>query len=521
MMASALFFTLVWSAASAPVPEVAGVVVDAAGTPVPGAFVVARDSAKGMTHLTVADGAGAFRLRVPIDAGVALRATSADGNMIGTMPVGAGNPHRVVVSRTATPARRPSSAAWLALLPDTEMRRRFVLDCTGCHQFDETRALKDGAPRDATQWTADIQRMLGYAGPRSNFPVISTWAEDPSRGGWLAGAMGGRRPGADAPGLAAPSGALITEYDFPNPQDLPHDLAVDARGRVIVTGMFSHALFELDPATGQFERTAIPVDRANPRAIEIDREGHWWVLLGGPAKIGRYTPGNRSWQFFDIGMYPHSIAVASPDEAWFNGHFSRDPEQVGRVRASSGEVKVFDLPGHPTLRTEPGGPVPYEQRIGPDGRIWVSELQGNRLIAFDPKTGGSEVFTLPATWSGPRRFDIGADGIVWIPAYAANQLVRLDPATGRFTEFPMPMAGATPYIARVERGSGAVWIGTSAADAVFRFDPATGRFARYPLPSQGALIRHLAIDETRGEVWVAYGASPGRLPARVARIRPR
>ena len=52
------------------------------------------------------------------------------------------------------------------------------------------------------------------------------------------------------------------------------------------------------------------------------------------------------------------------------------------------------------------------------------------------------------------------------------------------------------------------------------FDPGTGRFTSYPLPSRGALVRHLAIDPRTHEVWVAYGASPGPLGARIARVRP-
>ena len=30
----------------------------------------------------------------------------------------------------------PTSAAWLSLLPDGLEKRQFILDCTGCHQFD-------------------------------------------------------------------------------------------------------------------------------------------------------------------------------------------------------------------------------------------------------------------------------------------------------------------------------------------------------------------------------------------------
>jgi len=514
---SALFALAVASSPSSPI---VGRVHDPAGRPAGGVLVVLRDSSGGQTHLAVTGGDGGFRFPDLAAGDLTLTATTADGRATAHVrkvdrEAGA---LAVALAPADTPGRRATSAAWLARLPDGEVRRRFILDCTGCHQFDDSRALKDGAPRAATQWAVDIQRMLGYAGPRSSFPVISTWAEGPAAE-WLGTALSkADRPEAGYSTELA-SNAVITEFDFPTAGDLPHDLAVDRDGRVVVTGMFSNVMERLDPRTGAFERIEIPVPQANPRAVEIDQAGDWWVLLGRPGKVGRFRPADESWSFFDIGLYPHSIAVADDGHVWYNGHFTRDPEQIGRITPASGAVDVFPLAAHPTMRTVPGGPIPYEQRIGPDGRVWVSELQGNRLVAYDPASGESRAYALPTSWSGPRRFDVDREGRLWIPAYAANLLVRLDPASGRFEEIPLPLAGATPYIARVEPGTGAVWIGTSAADAVFRYDPATGRFETYPLPSQGALIRHMAIDPVRGDVWLAYGASPSRIPARIARIR--
>jgi len=188
------------------------------------------------------------------------------------------------------------------------------------------------------------------------------------------------------------------------------------------------------------------------------------------------------------------------------------------VDGKSGAVSTFDLPVHPTLAAE-GGPVPYEQRIAPNGVVWVSELQGNRLTGYDPAIKRTQVVTLSTSWSGPRRFDIDAAGILWIPAYSANLLVRFDPASGNFEEIPVPIAGATRYIVRVDPASGEVWIGTSAADAALRFQPKARRWSIVPLPSQGALVRHLVIDSRTHDAWLAYGASFGRIPARIARLQ--
>jgi virginiamycin B lyase len=283
--------------------------------------------------------------------------------------------------------------------------------------------------------------------------------------------------------------------------------------------MFTHRLYRLDPGTGQTSEIAIPVANANPRAIEIDSLGQPWVVLGMPKKLAVMSADSQ-WRTFDVGMYPHSLAVDRRGKVWFNGHFTHSPELIGNVDAGTGKVATFEVPAHPGLGQGPGGPIPYEIRVGPDGKIWGSELLGNRIFAFDGATGKFVVFPLPLPHSGPRRLDVDAGGIVWIPSYAANGVLRFDPRARTFTEIPLPLRDAIPYIIRVDHASGALWIGTAAADALLRYDPATGRFESYRLPSRGAVIRHLAIDARRGAVWAAYGASPG-IPARIARVQRR
>jgi streptogramin lyase len=414
----------------------------------------------------------------------------------------------------------PSSSEWLALLPDGEEKRRFVLDCTGCHQLDRQIAQVNGRARTREEWRTAIARMLTYAGATTGFPVISAYRNADSTATWLSTHLTPER--APAPRRLARStlvrAGAVSEFMMPEARDLPHDVAIDRDGQVVITGMFTHRLYVLDPATGRMSELQIPVENANPRAIEIDDAGNWWVVLGGPNRLARYEPATRQWTTFDVGMYAHSVAVGTGGRAYANGHFTRDPELIAGADPASGSVRTYELPRHPAMAAGPGGPIPYELRAAPDGRIWMSELHGNRLIALDPTTASTAVHEMPEALSGPRRFDIDARGILWIPAYATNELVRYDPSTRVFSRYRLPIPDAVPYVARVDRDGGAVWIGTSAADAVLRFDTQRQRFTVYDLPSKGALVRHLAIDPRTNDVWLAYGASPG-IPARVARLR--
>ncbi len=412
----------------------------------------------------------------------------------------------------------PRSSDWLNRLPDGEEKRRFILDCTGCHQFDSVVALPEGRSRTEAEWVEAVERMLGFAGANSSFPVIAAARDPAATARYLVQAL---TEGPPAGTTFSEGRAQITEYEMPLPGDLPHDVAVDSGGQVIITGMFSHRMYRLDPAVGTMSEVEIPVAQANPRAVELGPAGDWFVLLGGPRLLARYSPATRRWNTWPLGMYPHSVGIGPDGRVWFNGHFTRDPELIGSILPSTGSGESVVIPRHPSLGTVPGGPIPYELRLAPDGSVWGSELAGNRIFSYQPATGRSSTWTMPTPVSGPRRFDIDRRGVLWIPAYSAGLLVKFEPAIGRFTEIALPIADALPYVVRVDHERDLLWIGTAAADVVLRYDPRGNQFTVYPLPSRGALIRHLAVDPRTHDVWLAYGASPGRIAARVARLRER
>lgn len=406
----------------------------------------------------------------------------------------------------------PSSNAYLILLPDGLQKRHFIVGCTGCHVFDGRVAFPEGKARTRDSWVERITSMHSRFGRGTGFPIIADPQSPDSLADWLVRHL--VTPPASVP-ASAPD-ARVTEFDIPEPGDLPHDVIVAPDGKVVITGMFTSRMYLLDPATGAITTETIPVPQANPRAHHIDPDGTWWVLLGGPGMLAKRTPAG-TWSTTSVGMYAHSVARDSSG-TWVNGHFTGHPSQLAHVNATTGAVTRAELPS----ATRPGiSPIPYELRTGPDGRIWMSELHGGRVIAYDPVTKSHRVYTMPVEHGGPRRLDVARDGTVWIPLYSAGTLVSLDPATGATQSYPLPDRDALPYVVRVDDARNNVWVASGASDAAYRFDRATRQFERIPLPSRGALVRHLDIDARTGDAWLAYGASPGTIPAKVARVRAR
>lgn len=400
-----------------------------------------------------------------------------------------------------------TSSAFLALLPDGETKRRFILDCAGCHQFDARMVLPEAVPRSHASWVERTEQMLSFAGANSGFPIMAPSREATSTADWLTESLTGKNATPVGP-TEVPTGFTITEYDLPQFNDLPHDVAVDGQGRVVVTGQLSGVMYLLDPRTGAFVENSPPL--GNPRAVEVDAEGQWWVVFGGPNAIGRFDPGIDDWETWSAGTYPHEAALDLEGRVWFNGHFSKEPEVLGYVDPATGEKRTFDVPVE--TMDDGGSTIPYGLRAAPDGTIWMTQLTGGRLVKFDPASESFSLYPLPTSYSGPRRLDIAEDGTVWVPEFANNRLARFDPESETFTEYELPTPDALPYVARVDHRSRVVWVGTAGADMMVRFDPTTETFTEIPLPTRGALIRHIAIDPRNGDVWGGYGPFPPQGP---------
>lgn len=474
--------------------------------PIPHAFVQAKNN-QGLTITVLSDQQGEYQLaNLPIGR----YSLSAHGfgyrrSLTEIVEVEASSPQSVQLSLSpqADIASQVSSAEWLSLLPDDETTRQFILDCQGCHQLGWPRQAYNGWPT-AGQWETSIEKMHGYYGPRSGFPIIGPM-DIPQTAAWLAQYLTDEttppRPLPIAPEAQA---MRLTEYDFPGIG--PHDLVLDANGQVIVTGMFSDDMYSLDPVSGEFTRYDLPPD-ANPRAVELDAQGAWWIVFGSPNQIAQFDPRTEELTTYSIGMYAHSIAIDSAGNAWANGHFRANPGKVVRINPQDGTRQVFDIPDNNTSNLI-GLPISYDLRIDANDVVWGSDLNWNRIYKLEPQTGEVTHYELPNSTSGPRRFDFDADGNLWIPEFAGGRLAMFDPDSETFTEWATPTKNAEPYVVKVDQERNVVWVGYAAANRLARFDPVSETFVEYPLPTQFALIRHMAVDEATGDVWFSYHHVP-------------
>ena len=140
---------------------------------------------------------------------------------------------------------------------------------------------------------------------------------------------------------------------------------------------------------------------------------------------------------------------------------------------------------------------------GPDGNLWFTELNGNKIGRITP-AGAITEFPLPTPDSNPVVITPGPDGNLWFAEINAGKVARIT-TSGVVTEFTPPSAGAQP--AGVTAGpDGNIWF----------TEPSTGKIGRVNLAVAGTCTANattLCIDDQAGDkrwqVRISYHTAQG------------
>jgi virginiamycin B lyase len=434
-------------------------------------------------------------------------------------------------------------------------------ECSYCHQ--------QGAPwmrrvRKPEDWTK-ILALMGRRGAmlpnatRAKLPELFNAAYDPASAvpkltrGW---------ENADAfapPASAEVRRARIEEWDLGGRASMQHDVVVHPSGALYSVDGAQDELFRLDPRAQEGERKSWRIEvpgvplggifageeaqsqassaHVGPHSLQVAPDGAIWITLALGNRLARFDPITETFQVHEIaaGIYPHTLRFDRRGRIWYTLSASN---HVGRFDPATGKQTQIRLPAR-TLKQElalrfmplffwldehfesidlrgdasasADGfnlPVPYGIDIAPDGGVWFSQLNENRIGRIDPETLAVELIETP--FPAPRRLRFDARGRLWIPSFTSGRIASFDPATGQFEEIPLPtqpLAGETPYALAVNPITQHVWVCGTNSDSLIRYEPEARRFTVYPLSTRVTFTRELDFD-AEGRVWTSDSNSP-------------
>ena len=532
-----------------------GHLLDSNGSPAAG-MVTVRDLETGRRD-TVYAVAGRFALpRLPSGA-CEIGATDGGDHVASNRRIDLGDSDEPLVVKLDDDSPYPRPAAYYATklrFPDSQMRDDFRMQCRYCHNIGNPITRRTFT---VEEWTTRIRHMHAMGALLSS----ETMAALPAI---LAAGLDGTYDHALPPPALPDStiaNAHIVEWAIGVAGSYVHDLAVGGNGWIYAVDMNLDRIEAIDTATGSTKSWSIP-SRGHrrggylrgaaqpvgttsasqaPHSVEYGADGRLWITHALGSEIAAFDPATGEMQHWSLprgSYYPHTLRVRQ-EGVWFTVTLTN---QLGRLDPSDGDFELLPLaattaeqrlapsmmgatfglasfwPGEDrqvdfnlTRLSSRGGqvlPAPYGIDVAPDGSIYFTQLYGNRIGRYDPRTGALVHWATP--FVGPRRLAVGSDGRLWIPAFGSGLLSVFDPASESYRNFTLPsqpLGEDAPYAVNVHPATGDVWVTSTTQDVLYRFDPRTESFTIYPLPTRGAFMREIEFGPS-GEVCTTYSNLP-------------
>ena len=431
------------------------------------------------------------------------------------------------LSETQDFASQLMNAEWLLSVPGTKEQKMELFRCVNCHSL--TTVVR--SRHDADAWVDVLDRMRNYAPPSSlrrpqKLPYkVPRRPEDVEFAKYLASInLSSGTDGKWSYELKAfprPKGratkVIVTEYDLPRPDAMPHDTSVDTEGMVWYADFSQSYMGRLDPRTGEVDEWRVPLLKPGfPEGLHniyVDKDGNPWASMlfqGGVARLDKKTGEVTTW----------GIPPEHNDDRTRNGMLSLAPDGTVWTKASQNfQVHKLDPKANRWTATYS---IPqegfYGMRIDSRGNyLYFGGMRRGTVGQMDTQTGEVKVYSTPTPNAGARRGDVDPQNRYWFAEFFVGKIGMFDPNTEQIQEWSVPTPWAGLYDVAVDK-NGEVWGGGMHTDYISRLNPETGQVTEYLLPTLEVNIRRMAADRSTTNpvaVWIGENHQ-----AKLAKIEP-
>lgn len=150
---------------------------------------------------------------------------------------------------------------------------------------------------------------------------------------------------------------------------------------------------------------------------------------------------------------------------------------------------------------------PHDPAVAPDGSLWYTGQEANKLGRLDPKTGQFKEYPLQTQHSGPHGLVADTAGNIWFTAISAGYVGKLNPQTGEIVEYrPTDGTEIDPHTPVFDR-NGILWFTNEETNYVGRLDPKTGKMTLAKSPTAHAVPYGIVILPNNTPFFCEFGAN--------------
>ena len=488
---------------------VQGVVNDASGQPVAGAFVKLKNDERRLTFMVISQRQGQFEAKGLPPGQYKVQGVGAgyESEWFSNVSVTTGGNAKVGLTLTnkqgamlppAWPKRLPHAERGATELPAGDAKALMSEKCTVCH--DTVRIVAKRAPPEDWQYT--VERMRGLM-QGMNIPDL-TDAQAKAIIDYASATLPPLQPydpNSRLPRTLLTGKAMnyrLVTYDLTNKYAEPHDVAMDPQGNAWVAER-AGKLGRFDPRTLEFTERNAPPGPATPNRQrlgnpQIDAKGNLWVADGPNQRWLSYDTNTDkflafAWPRGKGGAGGNTMAIHPNGTIWATG----GNKEARMLDPATGEFKFFEAPSAKTHKTPPGA---YGMAIAGDGAVWFAEDEADLMARVDPVTGKVDEYKIPYTegHAYPRRMNTDGNGDLWVALWNAGKLMKIDHKTRQMTIYSPPTPSSGNYSVIVDKKNGYIWVSEHQVDKIARFDPRTEEWVEFPLAEAESDPRRLDID---------------------------
>ncbi len=142
----------------------------------------------------------------------------------------------------------------------------------------------------------------------------------------------------------------------------------------------------------------------------------------------------------------------------------------------------------------------HDLELGPDGLVYLVNIQKNRLVTLDPKNGETVFRKFPRGTGGAHSIELANDGNMWVTMCGSGHMAKFDLESQEFSFYSSAEAparrGSYPHTLRIDPkdSNGTIWYTDAGRNSVFRMDPSGGNVREYHL-----LRANQAVAAGKGE----------------------
>ena len=494
--------------------SISGDVKGADGKPVMGVFVVAQDAKTRKTVSVLSDDQGRYRIgNLPAATyNVQIKAIGFRADPRRDVALSADQKASFDFALQKRPVAWSELSTYQGrkLLPKTEGHNLshqdpFFTSCfQSCHSFQNRMA---NGTRDLDGWRDRIKYMNDAMMAGEGRRTTEKEAEDFAN--YLTVLVGPDSPKTESPDQMPEYKGLVrtfspkamniayVEYDMPAPGGMGPWSGVEDRDGMIWIPYYGkgNEVIRLNPETAEMTHFKLPFSRtAGIHSVIPSADGTVWFVETAMGKIAQLDPVTKEINEFQSPPLPdgrkpgaHTIRVDERGLVWTSGG-----PVITMFDPKTKDFRHFDVP------------ATYANTVGHNGDQWFTSFRADGPIARISKDGVLSKFQ-PPTKGKPQRLELDPDGNVWFSERQGNKIGRFDPKTETFKEFPLPGPEASPYAIGVDRDR-MVWYSSHEQDTMNRLDPKTGEVTEYPYPHSEISMREFFLDK-KGRMWYASSAN--------------